>query len=256
MRISLEERIGKIMNRTRRFKALNGARGEYSRIVDKIAIYDENGKQVDCCVIQTDDDGREYYCPSNPHDKFGLFTDKPKDAIECIRNGLGDGFQQSKLFDFTMEHVVRFIDREYGEEIRRKTIEGWKDTKFAYGVKFSYLNSFSGGRLVMKNKTLMGWDDDTKDILSFDNEEDATLFIKKVNEKASKYCEEYGALKRTGDNDWDYEHIFKPFFNRIEGRREYGRSSVYWNAFRGLHEERENGKANYEMEVVQIVKAE
>lgn len=256
MRISLEERIGKIMNRTRRFKALNGARGEYSRIVDKIAIYDENGKQVDCCVIQTDDDGREYYCPSNPHDKFGLFADKPKDAIECIRNGLGDGFQQSKLFGFTMEHVVRFIDREYGEEIRRKTIEGWKDTKFAYGVKFSYLNSFSSGRLVMKNKTLMGWDDDTKDVLSFDNEEDATLFIKKVNEKASNYCEEYGTLKRTGDNDWNYEHIFKPFFNRIEGRREYGRSSVYWNAFRGLHEERENGKANYEMEVVQIVKAE
>lgn len=55
MRVSLEERIGKIMNRTRRFKALNGAKGEYSRIVDKIAIYDENGKQVDCCVIQTDD---------------------------------------------------------------------------------------------------------------------------------------------------------------------------------------------------------
>ena len=27
------------MLRTRRFKALNGAKGEYSRIVDKIAIY-------------------------------------------------------------------------------------------------------------------------------------------------------------------------------------------------------------------------
>ena len=43
MRVSLEERIGKIMYRTRRFKALNGAKGEYSRIVGKIAIYDENG---------------------------------------------------------------------------------------------------------------------------------------------------------------------------------------------------------------------
>lgn len=30
--------------KTRRFKALNGAKGKYSRIVDKIAIYDENGK--------------------------------------------------------------------------------------------------------------------------------------------------------------------------------------------------------------------
>ena len=256
MRVSLEERIGKIMNRTRRFKALNGAKGEYSRIVDKIAIYDENGKQVDCCVIQTDDTGREYYYPSNPYDKFGLFTDKPKDAIECIRNGFGDGLQQSKLFGFTMEHVVRFIDREYGEEIRRKTIEGWKDAQFAYGVKFSYLNSFSGGRLVMKNKTLMGWEDDTKDVLSFDNEEDATLFIKATNEKASKYYEEYNSLKRTEDHDWDYEHTFKPFFNSIEGRMENGINSVYWNAFHGLCEEKKNGKPDYEMEVVQIVKAE
>lgn len=156
--------------KTRRFKALNGARRKYLGIVDKIAIYDNNGDQVDCCVIQIDDNGREYYCPSNSHDKFGLFTGKPKDAIECIKNGFGDGLQQSKLFGFTMEHVIRFIDREYGEEIRRKTIEGWKDVKFAYGVKFSFLNSFSGGRFVMKNETLMGYGDDIKNILSFDDE--------------------------------------------------------------------------------------
>lgn len=183
-----------------------------------------------------------------------MFTDKPKDAIECIRNGFGDGLQQSKLFGFTMEHVVRFIDREYGEEIRHKTIEGWENTKFAYGVKFSYLNSFSGGRLVMKNKTLMGWDDDTKDVLSFYNEEDAALFIKEVNKKANKYFEEYSALKRTGDNDWDYEHIVKPFFNSIEGKMENGTNSVYWSAFHGLCEEKKNGKPECKMEIVQIVK--
>lgn len=245
------------MYRTRRFKALNGARGEYSRIVDKIAIYDENGKQIDCCVIQADEDGREYYCPSNPHDKFGLFTDKPKDAIECIRNDLGDGFQQSqsKLLGFTMEHVVRFINREYGEEIRRKTLEGWKD-KFAYGVKFTYLDSFSGGRLVMKNKTLMSWGDDTKDVLSFDSEEDAALFIKEINEKASKYCEEYRSLKETGNRKWDYEYTFKPFFNSIEGRMENGADSVYWRAFCGLCDKMKNDKPEYKMEVVQIVKAD
>ena len=59
----------------------------------------------------------------------------------------------------TFEHVVRFIDREYGEEIRQKTIEGWKDTKFSYGVKFCFLNAFGVGRLVCKNKTLMGYGD-------------------------------------------------------------------------------------------------
>lgn len=241
------------MYKTRRFKALNGAKGKYSRIVDKIAIYDENGKQIDCCVILTDDNGREYYYPSNPHEKFGLFTDHPKDAIECIRNGFGDGFQQSKLFGFTMGHVVRFIDREYGEDVRRKTLEGWKDAKFSYGVKFLYLNSFSDGRLVMKNHTLIGWNDDDKNILSFDSEKAAALFIKEVNEKANKYFEEYNSLKKTGDHDWDYEHTFKPFFNSIKEKTGHGIDSVYWKVFGGLCEEKKNGKPECKMEIVQIV---
>lgn len=242
--------------KTRRFKALNGAKGELSGIVEKIAIYDENGNQVDCCVIQTDDAGREYYYPSNKHDKYGLFTDKPKDAIECIRDGFGDGLQQSRLLGFTVNHVVRFIDRDYGEEIRSKTIDGWKDAKFAYGVKFSYLSSFSDGKLITKSKTLMSFDNTMKDILSFDNKEDATLFIKKVNEKVEKYYEEYNALKRTGDRDWDYEHIIKPFFNSIEGKMESGVNSVYWNAFHGLCEEKKKGEPYCKMQVVQIVKAD
>lgn len=242
--------------KTRRFKALNGAKGELSGIVEKIAIYDENGNQVDCCVIQTDDAGREYYYPSNKHDKHGLFTDKPKDAIECIRDGFGDGFQQSRLLGFTVNHVVRFIDRDYGEEIRSKTIDGWKDAKFAYGVKLSYLSSFSDGRLITKSKTLMSFDNTMKDILSFDNKEDATLFIKKVNEKVEKYYEEYNELKRTGDNDWDYEHTVKPFFNSIEGKMESGVNSVYWDVFHGLCEEKKKGYPCCKMQVVQIVKAD
>ena len=108
----------------------------------------------------------------------------------------------------------------------------------------------------MKNKTLMVYDDYPKDVLSFDNEEDAALFIKEVNERANKYCEEYDALKRTEDNDWDYKHTIKPFFNSIEGRIENGINSVYWNAFYGLCKEKKNGKPDCKMEVVQIVKAE
>ena len=41
------ERRGYIMLKTRRFKDLNGTKGEYSRIVDKIAIYDNNRNQID-----------------------------------------------------------------------------------------------------------------------------------------------------------------------------------------------------------------
>ena len=241
------------MLKTRRFKALNGAKGKYSRIVNKIAIYDNNRNQIDCCVIHKDDNGREYYYPSNPHNKNGLFSDRPKDAIECIRNGFGDGFQQSHLFGMTLEHVVRYIDREYGEEIRQKTIKEWKDARFSYGVKFYFLNSFSRGKLVCKHKDLMGYGATIADVLTFDTEIEASAFIDEVNKKAKEYHEEYINLEKTGNRDEDYENIFKPFFNKIKRKMENGTNSVYWMAFSGLNKEDKNGRPEYKMEIVQVV---
>ena len=87
-------------------------------------------------------------------------------------------------------NVVRYIDRVYGEEIRQKTIDGWKDARFCYGVKFCFLNSFSGGRLVCKHKDLMGYGDTMADVLTFDTEIEASAFIDEVNKKAKEYYEE------------------------------------------------------------------
>lgn len=241
------------MYNTRRFKGLNGAKGEYSRVVDKIAVYDKNGNQIDCCVIQKDKDGREYYYPNNPHDEMGLFLGRPKDAIECIRKGFGDGFSQSNMFGMSLENVVRFIDRDYGEEIRRKTLEGWKNAKFAFGVSFNFLNSFNGGRNVCKNKCLFGYGDKPEDILTFDTEQSAQAFINEVNEKAEQYAEEYVKLPKTNDRDYDYENTYQPFFDKIEGKMENGTDSVYWRAFSGIAHEKQTGQKEYKMEVVQVV---
>lgn len=238
------------MLRTRRFKALNGS-GKNLRIVDKIAIYDNNGKQIDCCVIQKDDEGREFYCPSNPNDKHGSFTDRLEDAIEFIKNGFGDEFQQIHLFGFLLHDVVRYIDREYGESIRKNTIEGWKDVKFSYGVKFCFLESFSAGKLICKNEKLMGYDDTINDILTFETEKEASDFIEKVNKKVEEYYKEYSNLERTCDIKWDYENIIKPFFNKIKGN--IGSDSVYWMAFRGINKEEQKLKPEYKMKVVRVV---
>jgi len=247
--------------KTRRFRALNGAKGEYSRVVEKIAIYDDNGNQVDCCVIHSDPkeyEGKEYYYPSNPNDKFGLYTDKPMDAIESIRNGIGDGLQQSKLFGFTMMHVLRFLDREYGENIRQKTVEGWKDSKFAYAVKMSYLNSFEGGREVLKNMKLYDIGDFKEDILTFDNIEDASNFIKEIEIKTQEYCEQYENLPLTGDDVYDYKNVITPFFDSIffdsiEKEMKSGVDSVYWNVFSSMEEGREKNKKMYKLKVIQVV---
>lgn len=234
------------MMKTRRFKALNGAKGEYSRIVDKIAIYDENDKQIDCCVINKDDNGREYYYPSNPHDKYGLFTGRIKDAIECIREGFGDGFEVSQILGMRLEHVVRFLDREYGEDIRKKTIEGWKDTQFAYGVQFCNKNSFSSGKLVCKDKTVMGFGDTMHDVLSFKTEEEASLFIDEVNKKALEYSEEYMSIQKI-DNRERRELDMKLFFDKI-----HKPSDIYYMAFINLDEENPK-EISYALKVVQIV---
>lgn len=242
--------------KTRRFKALNGCKGEYSAIVEKIAIYDDKGNQIDCAVIHTDDDGREYYHPSNPHDELGLFNGKIKDAVECIRNDFGDAIQQSHLPSFTMYHVVRYIDREYGESIRQQSIEGWKDTVFAYGVKFRFINSFYDGNLIMKDETLMNpfSGDLYSDILRFDTEEEAQRFIDKVNKKAEEYYEEYIALEKTGNHDYDYNNIFSPFFNKIKGESN-NRDSIYWKVFSALATEKERNEKVYKLKVVQVIVA-
>ena len=237
------------MLRTRRFKALNGE-GKYTRIVDKIAIYDEKGNQIDCCIIQKDKKGREYYCPSNPHGELGLFIDRPKDAIECIRNGFADAFYESYLLGMKSLNVVRYIDRVYGEEIRQKTIDGWKDAKFCYGVKFCFLNAITRGNLVTKNKELMGYGDTQDDVLTFETEKEASSFIDEVNTKAKEYLEKYHNLELIGDKNWDYENTMKPFFNKIRGDKI---NSVYWNAFKELHEEERDGNPTYKMKIVQLV---
>lgn len=118
-----------MMYKTRRFKALNGANEPYSAVVEKIAIYNKRGKMIDCCVIHKDNDGREFYYPSNLKNECKLFINKPKDALDCIQNRFGDALTTSSFLGFNSLHVIRYIDREYGEKIREKTLEGWKDGK-------------------------------------------------------------------------------------------------------------------------------
>lgn len=233
---------------TRRIKALQN-----NAIVDKMVVYDATGKQVDCRTIHTDEEGREYYYPTNPNYRLGLFTDRPKDAIDCIKNGYGDGLQRSSLLGFTFERVVRYLDRQYGEDLRAKTLEGFKDTKFAYAVKFAYLNSMSGGRTICKDEGLYGYGNKPEDIQTFDTEADAQKFIDEINARASKYHEEYENLPKTGDADYDYNQIAKPFFEKIEAEMQTGNESIYWRVFSALNDEKNEGKKMYSLDIIQVI---
>lgn len=221
----------------RKFKAL-----EHGNIINKVVVYDNNGNQIDCSIIHKNKEGKEYYYSSNPYDEYGLFTDKPKDMIECIKSGLGDTIMRSRILGMVVEHVVRFIDREYGEILRQQTLKGWKNTKFGYAVKFQYLNSLDSGRLICKDKSLVCNKDD--EILTFDTEEEASTFINEINEKGKGYFNEYIELEKEGKDSAE-------FFNRMENEIENCIFSVYWYVFSALNKEKDEGCPQYILKIVQ-----
>ena len=87
-------------------------------------------------TIFKDNEGHEYVHVSNFNEENRLlgFNFRPKDALECIREGKADVMAGSA------DHlnVLYYLDREYGEKLRSKTLEGWKDAEFKWGVVYRH----------------------------------------------------------------------------------------------------------------------
>lgn len=64
------------------------------------------------------------------------FYGRVADMIESIRMGYGDVVSMSYGLPFGLkfEKVLYFLDRKYGEDLRQKSIDGWKDFEFKYVV--------------------------------------------------------------------------------------------------------------------------
>ena len=125
--------------------------------IRKHAIFKDGSRKK---PIHEDEDGREYFevdnwIDSDPEliefnyrsrmaDKMRLtFSGRISDAVESIRRGYGDVICVKNLpFGIRTEKVLYFLDREYGENIRQKSLEGWKNTVFKYTLTFNsiYVN--------------------------------------------------------------------------------------------------------------------
>ena len=117
---------------------------EDGKSIKRYAIFKDRSRRI---PIQVDDKGREYFevdnwIQSNPElDEFNYgnlkdrlkysFNRKPEDMITSIKRGYGDVISVRHIL-VSLESVLYFLDREYGESLRKKTIEGWKQTKFGY----------------------------------------------------------------------------------------------------------------------------
>lgn len=191
-----------------------------------------NGKIVECAIlpggkrrqIETVNNHKCFsvddYIDKRDHLLRTSFTNKIGNAVQAVRDGAGDVIQTMSLFG---EHisVLYFLDREYGEEMRRKTMDGWKDAKFAYALKFCNKDSMSGGYFINKNLCVIIPGISGGDILLFDTEGDALLFSSELIVKAHKYAkdamDEYLKIKIDHQED---VNIFTIIENKIE--KEYG----------------------------------
>lgn len=138
--------------------------------------------------------GLEYYRVNNPYVtedddyltfRFKSFIGRIADAIRAIREGYGDALQTANGL-FTTESVVRFINRERGEEIRKKTIEGWTNATFSWIVKW---NNGNGEWFVGEDKNVISTFlyDGVRQPAEFETREEAKRFIAELEDDIKKF---------------------------------------------------------------------
>lgn len=226
------EKTGIVKNETMNYEVITNEHG------DKHVVYPDGVKRI----VQKDENGKEYFSIPNyrSNHSFKLFRDRIKDAIETIKEGNGDVLAVRTLFGTKSESVHRYLDREYGESLRIKTIEGFKDAEFGYSLKFGYLNSMSGSRFISKDKKIVGFQSESEHIF-FENEADANSFKLKLIAEAEEIVVKYNEVNSTKDNKKISEFVQKNYQDNIV--------STLW----AVMAEPSEGN-DWRLEVVQVIK--
>lgn len=142
-------------------------------------------------IIEKDSKGKEYFTIPNTRVKsvFKFFTDRIGDAADEVINGDGDAIKYKTFLGMNFINVAYFIDREYGEEMKRKSIEGWKDTKFAWVLKNCNFHRY------VKKDGILTYERNDNAIEIFNTEEDALERLSKLTDEAYSCIEKYKGRK-------------------------------------------------------------
>lgn len=182
----------------------------------KIAVYDDNGKQVDCQEIIPSQDGVDYYFPCNPHDEFGLFLGRIKDAVEVLRNGYGDSIHKGDTYQYILS-VVRYIDRHFGEHIRSKFLSLYECAKFAYTIRvYGPFSTFPGSVITRQGLIcpLIGHDCESIKPYIFTTENEANDFVNTLKSRINDMNDDYemhGSFQRIAE-----DHCFDKYHQNPE----------------------------------------
>ena len=182
--------------------------------IEKYAIFKDGSRRK---PILKDNKGREYFevdnwinsdpelvefnCRSRMADRLRLrFNGRISDAVESIRRGYGDVICVENLpFGTKREKVLYFLDREYGENLRKESLEGWKNTVFKYTLKFNSI----GVDTALKRSY-----DTRSDNIFFNSVEEAKNAVDRIIEGALEKCA-YFVGKICPDADDDNNEIMK-----------------------------------------------
>ena len=174
-----------------------------------------------------------------------VFIGRIKDAFDTIMNGDGDVIQTSNLFGMKMISVIKFVNYDYGKEMRQRFIDGWKNVKFGWGIEAGNSNNFNGLAAVCENMTTYNSylsPAENSVPLYFETEEEAQFEMNKIIQICKGYDERY--FKAT-----NREKLYA-IFDEIEDK--YGLFSVIMNYMTA--KEADNGGKEYKFRVVQRVK--
>lgn len=194
--------------------------------------------------------GKEYYNVQNIYHDSGLFTNRMGDAIRMIKEDHADEISITKVLSFTLIDARRYIDRDYGEKIRQKSIEEAKNVKIAFAIKYNHLNSFETGRLLMKNRTLFAFGDSMDDVKLFDTEEEAKSEIDNIIKKSREYLDLYVSLIEGPDKCSEKEADDKVYEKLKE---DFGFvHCINMHVFISMQEALKSDKPTFKLDVVQI----
>lgn len=144
---------------------------------------DEKG-QPEIWTIDADSAGEKLFPIVNPYgEKLGfdgiqaiLFNEFPGLAVQSVIDGYADAIRGGSWFDGDALQPVRFLDRNVGNLMRIKTMQGIADAKFAWTVYLQNPNSFERVfSFIDLNKTARPFLE-PDEILTFDNIDEARKF--------------------------------------------------------------------------------
>lgn len=158
--------------------------------VNEYAIFADGSRKK---MIQIDEQYGKYFevdndlNPSLTSCSRFSFSGRIKDAIDMIKSGNGDCIKSMQMFG-RYDKVIYFLDRTIGEELRQKSLVGWKDTKFGWAIECGNKNSFSGYSMLNKKMEKISMLDEEHKPMTFDTEEAAKRYVEGLIEKAKYYA--------------------------------------------------------------------